>query len=192
MSNESQGTVKLATFRNSATGYHPGAPRLKRMAWHFVNELVLRNRLLPAFGLKPAALCAFGATLGERVRIKWGVNVRFPWNLKVASDVWIGENVWIDSITTITIGSNTCISQGAYLLSGNHDYKSPSFDITPGPITIEDGVWIGAKALVGPGVTCKSHSILCAGSVLFSDMEPYTVYQGNPAVPKRRREVRPQ
>ena len=58
-----------------------------------------------------------------------------------------------------------------------------------GEITLEDGVWIGAKATVCPNVTCKSHSVLAVGSITTKDMEEYGVYQGNPAVLKRKREI---
>ena len=51
-----------------------------------------------------------------------------------------------------------------------------------GDITLEDGVWVGAKAVVCPGVTMKSHSILSVGSVLTKDAEAYGIYQGIPAV----------
>ena len=49
-------------------------------------------------------------------------------------------------------------------------------------LTIEDGVWIGAKSVVCPGLKMLSHSILTVGSVLTKDAEAYTIYQGNPAV----------
>ena len=61
--------------------------------------------------------------------------------------------------------SNVCISQGATLLCGNHNFKKPGFDLIIDEIIVEDGVWIGAKSIVCPGVTLKSHSILTVGSV---------------------------
>jgi putative colanic acid biosynthesis acetyltransferase WcaF len=73
------------------------------------------------------------------------------------------------------------------LLTGNHDYKKSTFDLKLGSITIEDGVWVGAKALICPGITLGSHSVICAGSVVTKSTEPYTIYQGNPAVPVRKR-----
>ena len=49
------------------------------------------------------------------------------------------------------------------------------------PIVLEDGVWIGARAIVAPGVTAGNHAVLTAGSVATSTLEPYSIYQGNPA-----------
>ena len=48
-------------------------------------------------------------------------------------------------------------------------------------INIESGAWIGAKSIVCPGVTIFSHTILMAGSFANKDLEPYTIYKGNPA-----------
>ena len=99
-------------------------------------------------------LVAFGARIGKGFVIKPAVNIKYPWKLKVGDDVWIGENVWIDNIGNVTIGSNVCISQGAMLLTGNHNYKSETFDLMIKPIVVEEGVWIGAKATIAPATIC--------------------------------------
>jgi putative colanic acid biosynthesis acetyltransferase WcaF len=57
------------------------------------------------------------------------------------------------------------------------------------PIRVEDGAWIGAGAFVGPGVTVGKHAVLTAGSVATKDLKPYWVYQGNPAVQVKKREI---
>ena len=87
----------------------------------------------------------------------------------------------------MTIGNNVCISQGALLLTGNHDYTKPEFDYCNAPIVLEDGVWIGAKAVVCPGTTAHSHSVLAVGSVVSKEMAAWGIYQGNPAVKVRER-----
>ena len=129
----------------------------------------------------------FGAKIGKGLVIKPKVNIKYPWFLEIGDHVWIGEEVWIDNLTLVKIESNVCISQGAMLLTGNHNYKKSSFDLITGQITLEDGVWIGAKSVVCPAVTCHSHSVLAVGSIATKDLEPYTIYQGNPAQPIRKR-----
>ena len=79
------------------------------------------------------------------------------------------------------IGANCCISQGAMLLCGNHNFSVSSFDLIVGDITLEEGVWLGAKSIVTPGVTCGSHSVLTVGSVASNDLEAYSINRGNPA-----------
>ena len=73
------------------------------------------------------------------------------------------------------------------MCTGNHNYKKQSFDLIVKPIIIEDGVWVGAKAVVCPGVTLRTHSVITAGSVVTKNTEPYTIYQGNLAVQVKKR-----
>ena len=120
--------------------------------------------------------------IGKGVVIKPSVNIKYPWKLIVGDHVWIGENVWIDNLAEVFISDNVCISQGAMLLTGNHNYKLSTFDLIIGTITLEDGVWIGAKSVVCPGVKCASHSVLTVGSIATKNLEPYIIYQGNPAI----------
>ena len=83
---------------------------------------------------------------------------------------------------TIYISNNVCISQGALLLCGNHNYKKSSFDLMVGEITLEDGVWICAKVIITQNVVCKNHSVISTGATLNSSTEPYFFYSGNPAI----------
>jgi putative colanic acid biosynthesis acetyltransferase WcaF len=177
----------LKTYNNHP--YQPGGNLVKRILWHYVNAFIFKTSIFPVYGLKVALLRLFGARIGNGVLIKPNVNIKYPWNVTVANDVWIGEEVWLDSLVMITIGSNVCLSQGATLLTGSHNYKKASFNLITGSIVIEDGAWIGAKAIINQGVTIGSHAVLTTGSVATKNLEPYSVYQGNPAVKIRDREV---
>lgn len=176
----------LSKFNND--WYSPGAGKIKLLLWYFCNAFVFKSYLLPMSSLKVILLKLFGAKVGKGVNIKPCVNIKYPWKLELGDFVWIGEEVWIDNLGFVKIGSNVCISQGAFLLCGNHNYKLESFDLMVGDITIEDGVWIGAKTTVCPGVTCKSHSILTVGSVATRNMDENGIYSGNPAVKTRERD----
>lgn len=109
--------------------------------------------------------------------------------MSIGNNSWIGEGAWLDNLDDVSIGANCCISQGALLLCGNHNYKKAGFDLMMGKIVLEDGVWIGAKAVVCGGVVCKSHAVLSAGSVATGNLEEYSVYQGNPAIKIKDREI---
>ncbi|HNU59950.1 MAG TPA: colanic acid biosynthesis acetyltransferase WcaF, partial [Aquaticitalea sp.] len=115
------------------------------------------------------------------------VNIKYPWKLQVGNNCWIGENVWIDNLGLVIIGDNVCLSQGAMLICGNHDYKKRTFDLIVGSITINEGAWIGAKAIVGPNTTVGSHAVLSLGSVASKNLEAYGIYRGNPAVKVKQR-----
>lgn len=137
---------------------------------------------MPVSSIKCKILRLFGAKIGKGVVIKPGVSVKYPWRLKVGDHTWIGEDVWIDNLGDVSIGSNCCISQGAMFLCGNHNYKLQTFDLMIKPIVIEDGAWVGAQSMVCPGVTMHSHSVLAVGSIASKDLMPFSVYRGNPAI----------
>jgi putative colanic acid biosynthesis acetyltransferase WcaF len=132
----------------------------------------------------------FGASVGAGVVIKPRVNIKYPWFLEIGDNVWIGEDVWIDNLASVVIGNNVCISQGAYLLTGNHDYKDKYFGLVTAGITVHDGAWIGARCLVCPGADIAEHVVLTVCSVLSAQhTEPYGIYQGNPARLVKQREI---
>lgn len=175
----------LSKYNNS--WYDPGGNPFKRILWYFINIIFFINPLNPFSFVKIFLLKLFGSKIGTGVRINPSVNIKYPWLLEVGNHVWIGENVWIDNLSLVKIGDNCCLSQGAMLLTGNHNYKKSTFDLIIGSIVLEEGAWVGAQSTVCPDVICKSHSILSVGSIATSDLEPYTIYQGNPAKPVRDR-----
>ncbi|MBM6962146.1 colanic acid biosynthesis acetyltransferase WcaF [Bacteroides caecigallinarum] len=179
--------VQLKTFTTG--NFDKGAGTCKMILWYFINALFVRASWNPFMDIKIFLLRVFGAKIGKGLVIKNNVCIKFPWKLTIGNDVWLGEKCWIDNLDYVTIGNDVCISQGALLLTGNHDYTLSTFDYRNAPIVIEDGAWIGAKTVVCPGVTAKCHSILTVGSVATKDMEEYGIYQGNPARIVRKRNI---
>jgi putative colanic acid biosynthesis acetyltransferase WcaF len=179
--------TQLSSYNND--WYNPGASYLKRVIWYIINILFFMS-YLPFSGIRVMLLRLFGAKVGKGVVIKPSVNIKYPWKLEIGNDVWIGEKVWIDNLEKVMIGNNACISQGAMLLCGNHNYKKSTFDLITRGIHLKDGVWIGAQAVVCPGIVCHSHSVLAVGSVAVTNLEEYSIYQGNPAVKVRDRVIK--
>ena len=177
----------LSVYNNHP--YHPGGNALKRLLWYFVNAVIFKSSLFPINGLKTGLLKLFGAKVGKGVVIKPAVNIKSPWLLSIGNHTWIGEQVWIDNLVMVSIGSNVCLSQGAILQTGSHNYKKTTFDLLTGSITLEDGAWIGCAAIVNQGITVGSQAVLTTGSVATKNLEPYFIYQGNPAIKVRAREI---
>ncbi|MDO6440379.1 WcaF family extracellular polysaccharide biosynthesis acetyltransferase [Cyclobacterium sp. 1_MG-2023] len=175
----------LSKYDNS--WYNPGGNSFKRILWYYTNIVFFINPLNPFSSLKIFLLRLFGSKVGEGVRINPSVNIKYPWLLEIGNYTWIGEKVWIDNLHLVKIGDNCCISQGAMLLTGNHNFKKSSFELIVKNITLEDGAWVGAQSTVCPGVICKSHSILTVGSIATKDLDEYGIYQGNPASKIRKR-----
>ena len=179
--------VKLASYDNS--WYSPGAGRIKRMLWYLSSTLFIKSGWHFGYRWKRLLLRIYGAKLGKNVIIKPGVNIKYPWNLEIGNDVWIGERAWIDNLGKVKIGDNACLSQDCLLLCGNHDYSKSTFDLLVGDIQIGDGAWVGARAVVGPGVQVGHHAVLSLGSVATSNLEAGKIYRGNPAVFVKERKI---
>jgi len=178
----------LSKFR---TDNYKAGPAWKVFIWYFINYYIFFSVIPWPYFFKRMLLRLFGARLGKGLIIKPKVRIKNPWRLVIGNNCWIGESVWIDNLENVEIGNNVCLSQGAMLLTGNHDYKLAHFPYRLGKIIIEDGVWIGAKSVVCPGVQCKSHSILTVNSVASKSMDAFGIYSGNPAILTRNRKFNP-
>jgi putative colanic acid biosynthesis acetyltransferase WcaF len=178
--------LSLTTNRD----YGPGRPFIVRALWVIVEALLLVNPIVTSYSLKRVVLRLFGAGIGAGVIVKPGVHVKYPWRLHVGDNCWLGERCWIDNMEDVTLGDNVVVSQGAYLCTGNHDWSDPGMGLTPQPIVIDDGAWIGAFARVAPGRHIAEESILVIGAVSLIDTEPRGIYAGNPAELVRWRTIR--
>ena len=168
-------------------GEYRAGNKLKVFVWFFINYYIFYSSFPWPYRFKTFLLRSFGAEVGVGLIIKTNVRIKNPWRIKIGDHCWIGESVWIDNLENVRLGSNVSISQGAMLLTGNHDYTKSSFPYRLGRIEIEDGAWIGAKSVVCPGVICRSHSILTVNSVAAKELKAWSIYSGNPAVFIRNR-----
>ncbi|CAG4998633.1 2,3,4,5-tetrahydropyridine-2,6-dicarboxylate N-acetyltransferase [Dyadobacter sp. CECT 9275] len=184
MEKTSKAQTDLSLYNNS--WYKPGS-KIKIFFWYLFSRIFINTYLPVPMFIKRWLLVLFGAKISNSAVIKPKVNIKYPWLLEVAEHVWIGENVWIDNLTMVTLEANSCLSQGCLLLTGNHDFTKISFDLITKPIVVKTGAWIGAKATVCPGVTVGSHAVLTVGSVATKDLLPFGIYQGNPAVMVKNR-----
>ena len=165
-----------------------GRPFWLELLWIFFQSL-FRCSWLPGSQWRCYLLRFFGARVGRGVVIKSGVKIKFPWRLEIGDYSWIGEDVWIDNLTDVAIGAHCCLSQGVYLCTGNHDWSKSFFDLTAKPIVLKEGVWIAARAVVGPGVTVGEGVVLCLQSAATEDLAAWSIYQGNPASFVKKRNI---
>ena len=182
------GVIQLRDYNND--WYRPGRSNVWRALWLFLGLPLFRCSLLPFSAFRVLLLRLFGARVGAGVVIHSEVVVKYPWHLVIGDDCWIGERSWFDSLTTIHLGNNVCVSQGAYLCTGNHDWTDPAFGLRIEPIHLFDGAWAGAMCRLLPGSVLSEGAVAAAGCVVAGTIPPYEVYGGNPAVFVRRRQVR--
>ncbi len=121
-------------------------------------------------------------------------NLFSPGDLTVIGDgrIEIGEHVGLNGTTIasrdrISIGDYTMIGPNTFILDHDGHSAWPPRDrwTTTGntaPVVIEQDVWIGMNCIILKGVTIGCGSIIAAGSVVIKDVEPNSLYAGNPAV----------
>ena len=105
-------------------------------------------------------------------------------------DVVIGHHTRVGLHNTIigpvTIGNHVNLAQGITVTALNHNFSDPDKRIdeqgvSTSPVTIGDDIWIGANAVILPGVTIGSHAVVAAGAVVTKDVPPHTLVAGVPA-----------
>ena len=158
--------------------------RLLRIVWRAVNRFVFP--CVP-FTLRCVLLKMFGAHVVFNHKIYSSVSIFAPWNLEMVRGSVIGPNVVVYNKDRISIGVSVVISQDVFLCTASHDVNSSTFELITKPITISKGAWIGARAIILPGVTIGEGAVVAAGAVVTKDVEPWMVVGGNPAKPIKKR-----
>lgn len=160
-----------------------------RAIWMLMGQPLFRATFHNWYGIRNQILRLFGARIGKNVRIRPTVKVEIPWNLDIRDGVTVGDHAILYSLGTITIGERSIVSQYAHLCAGTHDHTNRSFPLIRDPVEIGADAWIGADAYVGPNVIVGRLSVLGARSSAYKNLDPETVYVGNPAHAIKHREL---
>lgn len=169
----------------------PRGVKLKRLAWMIAWSFLAK--WMPYFiggGLRVWLLRRFGMKDHGRVYFYPSAKVWAPWNLELASNIAIDDEVNLYSVAKIQIGTKVAISREAFICTASHDITKPNRPLVTAPISIGDGVWIGARATILPGVTIGEGAVVAAGAVVAKDVAPWTVVGGNPAKVIKMRELK--
>lgn len=165
--------------------------KLARLLWLIVWGGLAR--WMPYFvgnGWRVFLLKCFGLKCHGHVGVYPSVKVWCPWNVEMGSYVAVDDEVNLYSAAKITIGTKVAISREAFICTASHDITKPNRPLVTAPIKIEDGVWIGARAILLPGVTIGEGAVVAAGAVVTKDVAPWTVVGGNPARVIKTRELK--
>ncbi|HEX4155916.1 MAG TPA: putative colanic acid biosynthesis acetyltransferase [Acidobacteriaceae bacterium] len=165
--------------------------RAARLLWNLCWLLLYRPSPRPFHAWRAALLRLFGAQLGPDCHFYPRSRVWAPWNLHCADHVAAGNGVEIYNPSPIQLGSHVILSQDSYLCGATHDYNDPAFPLIAFRMRIDPYAWICARASVAPGVHIGEGAVLGLGSVATRDLEPWTVFSGNPAQPIRQRQQHP-
>ncbi len=145
------------------------------------------------------ALSKEGVKIGNNVSIQkntiiecTGVIRDLGIGLEIGNNVGIAQNCFIQVRGKVVIGNDVIFGPGVYVFSENHNFDDPDLPVvvqgeTRIGVTIEDGVWIGSRAIILDGVRIGRNSIVAAGSVVNKDVPAYSIVAGIPAKVIRNR-----
>lgn len=158
---------------------YPRREYIRKTLWSVVNLTVWK--FPRAWGWRRFLLRLFGATVGNRAIFLATTKVMHPWLLEIGEYSTVGPGVTIYNLGRVTIGAHTVISQDSYICAGTHDYTVSYLPLQRVGIVIGTGVWIAARAFVGPGVRIGDNSVIGACAVVARDIPEAVVVAGNPA-----------
>ncbi|MBF7012797.1 putative colanic acid biosynthesis acetyltransferase [Novosphingobium resinovorum] len=164
--------------------------RLYRLAFGIVWGLLAAWTPPPLMGWRRWLLRRFGAKLASTAKVYGSARIWWPGNLVMEEHSAIGPRTIIYAMAPIKIGAYAVVSQGAHLCAGTHDIEDPHFQLCVRPIEVQQRAWVAAEAFVGPGVTVGEGAVLGARACAMRNLQPWTVYSGNPAVPVKPRALR--
>ena len=160
----------------------PSSVKFKRLMW--VTIWGLFSSWMPYFVCRKwrvFLLRRFGMRDEGAISVYPSARIWAPWNLTLGSMVAIDDAVNLYSVAPIKIGTKVAISREAFICTASHDISYPNIPLVIKPIVICDGVWIGARAIILPGVTIGEGAVIAAGSVVTKDVPSWAVVAGNPA-----------
>lgn len=123
----------------------------------------------------------FGMTIGTGSNLYRTPEIHHPAGVTIGKNTIIGRDAILDGRCGLTIGDNVNFSTGVWVWTLQHDKDSPDFGADGGPVVIGDRAWLSCRTIVLPGVTIGEGAVVCAGAVVTSNVEPFTVVAGVPA-----------
>jgi putative colanic acid biosynthesis acetyltransferase WcaF len=165
---------------NSRKGLNRGRAAWIEAIWYVTKCVFFLSAIPWPCRFKCWVLRLFGARIGRNVYLKPRINIHFPWKLSIGEHSWIGEEVSILNLEPVAIGNHCCISQRAFLCTGNHDYETIEMAYRNASIILKDGVWVGAQVFVGPGVKISEDCVVAACSMVNQSLPAGMVCSGNP------------
>lgn len=175
--------------RLSASRLHPIKAVLAALAYQGYNSIFTHA---PFHFLRRLYLTGIlGIPIGAGSFVGMGCHVTGR-KIRIGSHTIINRRCYLDGRAGLILGDNVSVSPECYLLSLTHDPDSPDFLGVPRPSSLGDFVWLGARAMVLPGVDMGQGSIGAAGAVITKSCGPYDIMAGVPArkIGERNRNLR--
>jgi len=126
-------------------------------------------------------LRCFGTKITGTPFVHSRARIHIPWKLRLAHRACLGDRANAYSLGEITIEAGATIAQEAYLCTGTNDFTSPALPLQTTPIFVGADAFVGARAIILPGVNIGARAIIGAGAVVTKDVAANAIVAGNPA-----------
>lgn len=155
--------------------------RFLMILWEWVWLLCCSWTPKPFNGWRLMILKAFGAKLEGVPFVHQRARIQIPWNLYMKHRACLGDRANAYTLGVVEIEEAATVAQEAYLCTGTHDFENPAMPLVVGTIIIRSNAFVGARAMVLPGISIGSQAVVGAQAVVTKDVPDKTVVAGNPA-----------
>lgn len=149
--------------------------------WWFVG-------MIPSHHFRRFFYRLFGMRIGSGSTIHMMARIYDPRHIHIGADTIIGERATLDGRKQLAnskgglhIGNHVDIASEVMLWTSQHDIHAEDFGAIEAKTTIEDYVFIGPRAIILPGITIGTGTIIAAGAVVTKDVAPFSIVAGMPA-----------
>src|SRR3989339_1176985 len=167
----------LARFYNYWLEFETG------FLWWFVGNV-------PCHVFRRCMYSLSGMKIGKNSVIHMKARIYNPSGISIGEGTLLGEQILLDGREKLQIGSHVDIASQVMIFNSEHDVHSEDFRAVSQPVTIEDYVFVGPRAIILPGVKIGRGAAVAAGAVVTKDVAPLTIVGGAPAKPIRKRNLK--